>query len=134
MTTDADRLSTAWQMLGHLGITLADLQATVDRRPSVPTFAEYLPRVAAAASPGTQRTYGTYWHRMAVAWGDQRLDSIVATHIEALQREITAGARVRRTSRGGRHVANCSSPPHAPSTTGHRRRADGSVGQPGASR
>ena len=41
---------------------------------------------------------------MAVAWGERRLDSIVATDVEALQREITANARIRRTSRGGRHA------------------------------
>lgn len=39
-----DRITIAWQMLAHLGVTLADLETTVDRRPQTPTVAEYLPR------------------------------------------------------------------------------------------
>ena len=39
------------------------------QRPTgLPTVAEYLPQVIAAAGPGARRTYGTYWRRMATAW------------------------------------------------------------------
>ena len=106
MSTDADRISTAWQMLGHLGITLADLQASIEWRPIMPTFADYLPRVTVAASPGTHRTYGTYWQRMQAVWGDRRLDDIIATLGSAVPAVV------------GGTPASCSSPQHAPSTTG----------------
>ncbi len=74
------------------------------RGPRVPTFAEYLPVVAAAAGPGARRTYGSYWARMATIWGDRRLDAIMASDIEALQHATVAGALVRRASCGGRHA------------------------------
>ncbi|HWS37639.1 MAG TPA: site-specific integrase, partial [Actinoplanes sp.] len=69
------------------------------------TLAEYLPQViAAAAGPGARRTYGNYWNRMILLWGDRRLDTITATDIEALQREAAATAVSRRNGRGGRHA------------------------------
>jgi integrase len=67
-------------------------------------MAEYLPQVMAAAGPGARRTYGSYWVRMAKAWGDRPLDTIAASDIEALQHQTVAAARFRRTSRGGRHA------------------------------
>jgi hypothetical protein len=59
---------------------------------AVPTLAEYLPRVRAAASPGTCRTYSTYWDRMTAVWGDWRLNDIAASDIEALHRTCTTAA------------------------------------------
>jgi integrase len=70
----------------------------------VPTIAEYLPRVRAAAGPGAERTYGSYWSRMAIAWGDRPLTAITASDVEALQRRAVADAMPRRSSRGGRHA------------------------------
>jgi hypothetical protein len=70
----------------------------------MPTIAQYLPQVIAAAGPGAARTYGSYWTRMQAAWGDRRVDSITASDIEALQRQAIAVARERRTNCGGRHV------------------------------
>src|SRR5438034_5957228 len=102
MSADPARVATARQMLAHLGVTLADLQA--DPGPGLPTLAEYLPQVMAAAGPGARRTYGSYWMRMAQVWGDRPLDTVAASEIEALQHETVAAARFRRTSRGGRHA------------------------------
>lgn len=108
MTADPDRVTIARQLLDQLGVTLADLQQDTSHndndRAEMPTVAEYLPRVAAAAGPGAQRTYGSYWDRMAAAWGDQPLDAIAASDIEALQRRIAGTARSRRNSRNGRHA------------------------------
>lgn len=70
----------------------------------MPTVAAYLPWVEQAAGPGARRTYGSYWHRMAIAWGDRRLDQIRATDVEALQRAAAASAVPRRNGRGGRHA------------------------------
>jgi integrase len=114
MAPEPTRVTLARQMLTELGVTLADLQvgAADDasqcpgaaRVPTMPTMAEYLPRVAAAAGPGAARTYGSYWTRMAAAWGTRPVDTITASDIEALQRRAVATARKRRTSRGGRHA------------------------------
>jgi integrase len=110
MAADPARVALAHQVLAHLGVSLADLHATQDcsmAGPSavvMPTIAQYLPRVIAAAGPGAARTYGSYWTRMATVWGGRRVDSIAASDIEALQRQAIAAARKRRTSRGGRHA------------------------------
>jgi site-specific recombinase XerD len=42
---------------------------------------------------------------MASVWADRRLDEIVASEIEAMQRTAAATARPRRTSRQGRYAA-----------------------------
>jgi hypothetical protein len=102
LPADPARIATARLLLAQLGVSLADLQQ--DERPRVPTLAEYLPCVRAAAGPGARRTYGTYWIRMAAAWGTRPLDTIVASDIEALQHQMAATARSRRNSRGGRHA------------------------------
>ena len=78
MSADPARVAAARQLLAHLGVTLADLQA--DPGPRLPTLAEYLPHVVAAAGPGARRTYGTYWNRMAAAWGERPLDAVAARH------------------------------------------------------
>ncbi|GIH16028.1 integrase [Rugosimonospora africana] len=102
MPADPDRVAAARQLLSHLGVTLADLQA--EPGPALPTLGEYLPRVVAAAGIGSRRTYGTYWNRMAGAWGAWTLDAIAASDIEAMQRQTAASARSRRNSRSGRHA------------------------------
>ncbi|GIH16051.1 tyrosine-type recombinase/integrase [Rugosimonospora africana] len=102
MSADPARVATARQLLAHLGVTLADLQAEPGLR--LPTLAEYLPQVIAAAGAGARRTYGTYWNRMAAAWGERALDAIAASDIEAMQRQVAATARSRRNSRSGRHA------------------------------
>ncbi|GAB3890382.1 hypothetical protein GCM10029964_061810 [Kibdelosporangium lantanae] len=63
------------------------------------------PRVRAAASPGTCRTYSSYWDRMNAVWGDWRLNEIAASDIEALHRTCTTAAVIRRNARHGRHAA-----------------------------
>ncbi|MEU8265358.1 site-specific integrase [Micromonospora sp. NPDC048999] len=102
MSADPDRVTIVRALLDHLGLTAADLTDTTSR--AVPTVAEYLPCVVAAASPGTRRSYRSYWNRMAATLGDRRLDTVTASDIEALMRQATAGARSRRNSRHGRHA------------------------------
>src|SRR5215471_12130222 len=98
------RVAQARAMLAQLGVSVADLQATDAVRVETPTVAQYLPRVIAAAGPGAQRTYGHYWARMAVQWGQRPLDTIAATDVEALRREAVTTAVSRRNGRGGRHA------------------------------
>ena len=104
MPADPARLAVARQLLDQLGLTAADLFADGDRPATVPTVAEYLPRVVAAAGPGARRAYGSYWTRMTAAWGSWPLTAVTASDIEALQRELTATARSRSNSRNGRYA------------------------------
>lgn len=101
---DPGHIAQARQALVQLGVTIAELQAAEPAPALMPTLAEYLPHVIAAAGPGARRTYGNYWNRMILLWGDRRLDTIAATDIEALQREAAATAVSRRNGRGGRHA------------------------------
>ncbi|RJQ84684.1 tyrosine-type recombinase/integrase [Amycolatopsis panacis] len=103
MRTDPARVAAARRILTQLGVDVVDLQDQ-DAGPNVPTLADYLPHVIAAAGPGANRTYGTYWTRMLTTWGSRRLDQIAASDIEAMQRDMTATARSRRNSRHGRHA------------------------------
>jgi hypothetical protein len=70
----------------------------------MPTLGEYLLTVIAAAGPGANRTYGTYWNRMATTWGHCRLDELLASDIEAMKNTAAKTARSRRSSRHGRHA------------------------------
>ena len=101
---DPQRIVEARRLLAQLGVTVADLHTAEAARLAMPTVAEYLPQVIAAAGPGARRTYGNYWSRMAALWGDRRLDAISATDVEALQRSASATAVSRRNGRGGRHA------------------------------
>jgi len=103
MTTNLDRPTAAHQALANLGVTLADLQNS-EPHTRVPTLGEYLPTVIAAAGSGANRTYGTYWGRMAAMWGDRHLDEIRATDIEGMKNLAAATARSRRSHRHGRHA------------------------------
>jgi integrase/recombinase XerC len=63
-------LDAARLLLDRLGISPADLMASTghQQRAPAPTFAEYIPTVAAAVPPGTRRVYGTYWNRILDHW------------------------------------------------------------------
>ncbi|MEV7630260.1 site-specific integrase [Actinoplanes sp. NPDC089786] len=99
MTAGPDRLD---QAVHQLQAALADLQPGATR--SVPTVAQYLPQIEAAAGPAARRTYGSYWKHMAHAWGERRLDDIRATDVEALRRHAAANAVPRRNGRSGRYA------------------------------
>ena len=104
MPADPARIAIARDLLTQLGVSLADLHDAGTPTSSVPTLADYLPSVIAAAGPGANRTYGSYWSRMAAAWGTRPLDQITASDIEAMQHRMAATARSRRNSRHGRHA------------------------------
>ena len=104
MTVDPRRVAAAHALLAQLGVSVEDLQAAPVVVPVMPTVAQYVPRVQAAASPSSCRTYRTYWARMVEVWGDWPLDTVAATDVEALQRDCAAGALRRANGRGGRHA------------------------------
>lgn len=101
---DPALLATTRHLLHELGLDPTVLATLSRPATAMPTFTDYLPRVRAAASPGTLRTYGTYWDRMERLWGERRLDDITATDIEALLRILIATAVRRRNHRAGRNT------------------------------
>ncbi|MET8197961.1 hypothetical protein [Micromonospora taraxaci] len=62
-TVGRAELDAARLLLARMGISPADLVEAVSDRAPAPTFAEYVPVVAAAVSDGTRRAYGSYWKR-----------------------------------------------------------------------
>ncbi|WP_088988728.1 hypothetical protein [Micromonospora chokoriensis] len=106
MTADPTAIAAARQVLAHLGVTVTDLQSHPATPAVLPTVAEYLPRVVAAAGPGARRTYGTYWDRMAAAWPERPLDFVTASDVEALkQAMITRLTAAEGRPAGARRVA-----------------------------
>jgi len=89
-------------LLERMGLTPADLAVTSHPRPEVPTFAEYVPVVAAAVSTGTRRAYGSYWNRVIEHWGGRRLDEPTPSEIRQLMAYVKTHVVARRNARGGR--------------------------------
>jgi integrase/recombinase XerC len=92
-------------VLDRMGLSPADLLAVPAARPTVPTFAEYVPIVSAAVTAGTRRAYGTYWNRVLEQWGDRRLDEPTPSEIRQLMTHIRTHVVARRNARGGRSAA-----------------------------
>ncbi|HJT90613.1 MAG TPA: hypothetical protein VJ777_01535 [Mycobacterium sp.] len=88
-----------------MGIDPADLLQVRPARPAAPTFAQYVPVVAATVSVLTRRAYGTYWDRVVVVWDDRRIDEPRPSEIEQLREQIRRAVVVRRNARGGRSAA-----------------------------
>jgi integrase/recombinase XerC len=99
-------IDAALLVLKSMGLSLDDLLSvgSSNRKP-VPTFAEYIPVVAAALTPSTLRAYSSYWKRTAEQWGDRRLDEPTASEVKQLAAHVKANAVQRRNSRGGGHAA-----------------------------
>jgi integrase/recombinase XerC len=102
---DRELVAAARILLQRMGVDPADLMQDPTDRLRVPTFAEYIPEVEAAVSPGTAGTYGSYWKRIAAKWGPRSLLDPTSTEIEQFKEEIKANAVQRRNSRGGRGTA-----------------------------
>jgi integrase len=95
-------LDAALLLLSKLGVTPADLlKGAAAARPAVPTFAEFIPRVAEATTKGTRKAYGSYWNRIVEVWGDRRLDEPTPLEIEMFARQLRAARVVRGSDRGG---------------------------------
>ena len=89
-------------LLERMGLSPADLTAAPRERPTVPTFAEYVPVVSASVSDGTRRAYGSYWNRVVEHWGARRLDEPSPSEIRQLMVYVKAHVVARRNARGGR--------------------------------
>jgi integrase/recombinase XerC len=88
-----------------MGITPDDLRGVRSARPAAPTFAQYLPQVAAAVPDGSRRAYGSCWKRIVTQWGDRHLDDVLPSQIEQLRNTLQNSVVVRRNARGGRSAA-----------------------------
>jgi integrase len=96
-------IDAALLVLKSMGLSLDDLlSAGSSNRPPVPTFAEYVPVVAATVTPGTLRAYRPYWKRTVGQWGGRRLDEPTPSEIRQLMALVKANAVQRRNGRGGR--------------------------------
>ncbi|WP_306215626.1 tyrosine-type recombinase/integrase [Actinoplanes sp. RD1] len=102
MAADPGLVAVARGLLAQLGVSVADLQLAQPQ--TAVTVNDYLPRVRAAASTSSNRTYGSYWNRMSAAWGERPVASIAATDVEAFQRRCARTSRQRRNGRGGRQA------------------------------
>ncbi|WP_026268476.1 site-specific integrase [Micromonospora sp. CNB394] len=98
-------LDAARLLLARMGISPADLLEAAVPRPPAPTFAEYVPVVAAAVTAGTRRAYGSYWKRVLQLWGQRRLDEPTPSEIEQLAEYVKTHVVSRRNARGGRSAA-----------------------------
>ena len=111
MTTTPDSPATSQQaavdaallVLRSMGLSLDDLlSAGSSNRPPVPTFAEYVPVVAATLTGSTLRAYSSYWKRTVEQWGGRRLDEPTPSEVRQLMKLVKANAVQRRNGRGGR--------------------------------
>jgi integrase/recombinase XerC len=89
-------------LLARMGLSAEDLLAAPTARPSVPTFAEYIPIVSAAVSEGTRRVYGSYWNRIQQHWGHRSLREPSPSEIKQLVEHVKLTVVPRRNARGGR--------------------------------
>jgi site-specific recombinase XerD len=103
--TQQAAVDAALLVLKSMGLSLEDLTAAPSNRPRVPTFAEYVPVVAATVTPGTLRAYRPYWKRVVEQWGGRRLEEPTPSEIKQLVAYVKANAVPRRNSRGGHHAA-----------------------------
>ncbi|WP_433305423.1 hypothetical protein ACQP2F_18025 [Actinoplanes sp. CA-030573] len=81
---DEAGLEAARLLLQRTGISPLDLVAGVAARPAPPTFADYVPVIAASTSASLLRAYGTYWDRFVERWGTRRIDEVTPSEIRAL--------------------------------------------------
>ncbi|MEU7925054.1 site-specific integrase [Micromonospora sp. NPDC049107] len=101
-TSGRPEIQAALVLLAGLGLTPADLDvAAAESRPPVPTFTEYVPKVKEAVTPGTLKTYGTYWDRLVETWPGKRLTEPTTLDLISLGKKIRSGRVVRRNGRGG---------------------------------
>jgi hypothetical protein len=99
--TQPAAIEAALLVLEKMGISPADLAAAPAQRREVPTFAEYVPVVSAAATAGTRRAYGSYWNRIVEQWGERRPDEPTPSEIRQLMKLVKANV-VAPPERAGR--------------------------------
>lgn len=108
MSLDKVEREAARVLLARMGLTAADLLVDGDQPAAdttVPTFADYVPRVAEAMAEGARRTYAPYWTQILNVWGHRRLDEPSPLELKNLAEDAKKRACARRNSRGGQSAA-----------------------------
>jgi integrase/recombinase XerC len=110
MTGTADersaQLETLRSLLRQLDVTPEQLLTdSATASAAVPTFDEYVPRVAEAVSRGTHRVYSSYWQRICQHWGTRAITEPTPLEIKRFAEKIRGDVVVRRNARGGRSAA-----------------------------
>jgi integrase/recombinase XerC len=102
---ESAEIDAARVLLARLGVTAEQLLTKEAGPVEMPTFDDYIGRVAQAVSPGTLRVYDTYWRRVSEVWGGRRLNEPTPLEIKQLAERVKATVVVRRNARGGRTAA-----------------------------
>ena len=89
-------------VLKSMGLSLDDLTAAPSNRQPVPTFAEYVPVVAATVTQGTLRAYRPYWRKVVEQWGGRPSTSRRRRRSSSSWPTSGRTRCPRRNSRGGR--------------------------------
>jgi integrase/recombinase XerC len=92
-------------ILERMGLSPDDLAAAPRQRPSVPTFADYVPVVSATVTDGARKAYTPYWNRVVEHWGTRHLDEPTPSEIGQLVAHVRSHAVPRRNARNGRGAA-----------------------------
>ncbi|WP_051792351.1 tyrosine-type recombinase/integrase [Amycolatopsis jejuensis] len=96
----SDDLSTAQLLLQRLNVSPLELTTTHSLK-HVPTFAEYVPVVAATVSPSSENTWRHYWAVLVDERGGTRLDEPTASDLGTLANIVQQKAARRGNSRDG---------------------------------
>lgn len=95
----ASEIEAARLLLARMGLSPEQLVDTPAEQPPAPTFADYIPKVAEAASDGTRRVYRSYWNKILTAWSERRLDEPSASEIKHLAEQVRSQVVQRRNAR-----------------------------------
>lgn len=87
-------------VLAKLGLSLEDAAALAKPR-TMPTFAEYAPKVAKSTPSTSSKTWGYYWDVLVAEWGDRPIDEPRATEINALANLVQERAAAKPQSFNG---------------------------------
>ncbi|WP_218018205.1 tyrosine-type recombinase/integrase [Nocardia shimofusensis] len=103
--TDAD-VTAVRMMMERLGVTVDELTRTGPPH-QVPTFAEYIPVVAASIPAGKTRDHlSTYWNKILAqaGWAEKALTEPTTADLRDLCEQIRQVRVIRRSDRGGNDV------------------------------
>jgi len=92
-------------LLARLDLNVDQLVDAPADRHRMPTFREFIPRVADAVPGSTLAVYGTYWRRVQDVWGDRLVDEPTPLEIAQLAETMKVHVVHRRNGRGGRSAA-----------------------------
>ncbi len=94
-------LQAAQLLLDRLGISAEEILEAETHVLDIPTFQQYIPAVARAASKKSAETWSVYWRVLEEQWGDRPIDEPTASEIKALANQVQVRAAKRPGARDG---------------------------------